>query len=139
MKNFIKECKNDFDFSAVSSKIMLVNDNRLHIHGLVYNIFNAMRRLAFTRSLLKACMETFRMKLLKIASRVVRHGRKIIYRLCSSCPCQNEYRQIIDNIHKQGMLFFCVFQMCICYLIFGPSGMRTFSWTYTISPKLLRY
>ena len=100
MENFIKECKNDFDFAAVSSRTMTVNDNRLQIHGLVYNILNTMRRLVFPKHLLKARMDTIRMNLVKIASRIVRHGRRVIYRLCSSCAYQNEYLQIMDNIHN---------------------------------------
>ena len=100
MENFIKECKNDFDFAATSSKSMVVNNNRLQIHGLSYNIFNAMRRLVFPSRLQKAQMGTIRMKLIKIASRVVRHGRKILYRLCSSCPFQKEFKAIMDNIHN---------------------------------------
>lgn len=106
MENFIKECKNDFDFAAVSSKSMTVNDNRLQIHGIVYNIFNAMRRLVFPKHLLKARMETIRMNLIKIASRIVHHGRKILYRLCSSCPYQDDYRQIMDNIHNLNPTYF---------------------------------
>ena len=100
MENFIKECKNDFDFASTSSKSMVVNDNRVQIHGLVYNIVNAMRRLVFPKHLLKARMETIRINLVKIASRLIRHGRKIQYRLCSSCPYQSEFRQVLDNIHR---------------------------------------
>ena len=32
MENFIKECKNDFDFAPVGSKSMVANDNRLPIY-----------------------------------------------------------------------------------------------------------
>lgn len=99
MENFIKECKNDFDFASTSSRSMVVNDNRLQIHGVAYNILNAMRRLVFPQHLQKAQMGTIRMKLIKIASRVARHGRKMLYRLCSSCPFQKEFREIMDNIH----------------------------------------
>ena len=99
MENFIKECKNDFDFASTSSKSMIVNDNRVQIHGLVYNVVNAMRRLVFPKHLLKARMETIRINLVKIASRIIRHGRKIRYRLCSSCPYKDEFRHIMDNIH----------------------------------------
>ena len=107
MENFIKECKNDFDFAAVSSNSMIVNDNRLQIHGLAYNIFNAMRRLVFPRHLLKARMSTIRMNLLKVASKVTNHERKTRYHLCSSFPYQEEYRTILNNIHDL---------QCKCYI-----------------------
>ena len=100
MENFIKECKDDFDFSAVSSKTMVVNDNRLQIHVLIYNIFNIMRRLVFPRHLRKSRMATIRLNLLKIASRIVRHGRRVMYRLCSSYSFQNEFMQTMHNIHQ---------------------------------------
>lgn len=98
MENFIKECKNDFDFSAVSSSSKVVNANRLQVHVLAYNLINMMRRLVFPDSLKRLRMETIRIKLIKIASRVVRHGRKIIFRLCSSNPYKQEFTQIMQNI-----------------------------------------
>lgn len=98
MENFIKECKKDFDFSAVSSSSKVVNANRLQVHVLACNLINMMRRLVFPDSLKRLRMESIRIKLIKIASRVVRHGRKIIFRLCSSNPYKQEFTQIMQNI-----------------------------------------
>lgn len=100
MENFIKECKDDFDFSAVSSWSMAVNDNRLQIHVLVYIIFNIMCRLVFPHSMRKSRMETVHRNLVKVASRIVRHGRWVIYRLCSNCPFRDEFVQILHNIYQ---------------------------------------
>ena len=44
MENFIKEGKDGFDFSAISSKAKHVNANRLQLHVLAYNLFNWFRR-----------------------------------------------------------------------------------------------
>ena len=98
MENFIKEYKKDFDFSAVSSSSKVVNANRLQVHVLAYNLINMMRRLVFPDSLKRLRMESIRIKLIKTASRVVRHGRKIIFRLCSSNPYKQEFTQIMQNI-----------------------------------------
>ena len=98
MENFIKECKKDFDFSAVSSSSKVVNANRLQVHVLACNLINMMRRLVFPDSLKRLRMESIRIKLIKTASRVVRHGRKIIFRLCSSNPYKQEFTQIMQNI-----------------------------------------
>jgi len=38
MENYIKESKNGFDFTAVSSSYKIVNANRLQVHALAYNI-----------------------------------------------------------------------------------------------------
>ena len=98
MENFIKESKIDFDFSAVSSSKKITNANRLQVHVLAYNLINWMRRMAFPPSLQKWRMETIRLRLVKIASRVVRHGRNIIYKLCSSCPFQEEFKKCLGNL-----------------------------------------
>ena len=76
MENFIKESKNGFDIVAVSSPSKSVNANRLQVHALVYNIFNWFKRLALSAKLHKQQIGTIRLKLLKIAEKVVRSARK---------------------------------------------------------------
>ena len=98
MENFIKEGKSGFDFSAVSSSSMIVNANRLQLHGLAYNLFNWFRRLALPASMRKQQIDTIRLKLLKIAARAVRKARYLIFKLCSSCPYKNEFYETLYNI-----------------------------------------
>lgn len=98
MENFIKESKNGFDFGAVSSHSKLVNANRLQIHALAYNIFNWFKRLALCASMKKQCADTIRLKLIKIAVKVVRSGRYIYFKLCSSCPYISEFYETLTNI-----------------------------------------
>ena len=100
MENFIKECKDDFGFACVSSQKKEVNANRLQVHVLAYNLVNWMRRLVLPGKMRKWRMETIRRNLIKVASRVTRHGRKVLYRLCSSFPFQEEFVEIMGNIHK---------------------------------------
>lgn len=45
LKNYIKESKNGFDFTSVSSSSKIVNANRLQVHALAYNIFNWFKQL----------------------------------------------------------------------------------------------
>ena len=104
MENFIKESKNDFDFSATSSSSKIVNANRLQIHALAYNLVNWMRRLVFPIALRKWRMETIRLRLIKVASKVACHGRSIMYRLCSSFPYKKEFVEILDNIAEFQVL-----------------------------------
>lgn len=98
MENFIKESKNGFDFGAVSSHSKLVNTNRVQIHALAYNIFNWFKRLALCASMKKQCADTIRLKLIKIAVKVVRSGRYIYFKLCSSCPYISEFYETLTNI-----------------------------------------
>jgi len=98
MENFIGECKEGFDFASVSSKSKVVNANRLQLHTLVYNIFNLFRRLVLPKQMSKHLIDTVRLKLLKIATKVARSGRYIRFNLCSSCPYKDDVFQIFENI-----------------------------------------
>lgn len=100
MENFIKESKNGFDFAAVSSSSKIVNANRLQIHALAYNIFNWFKRLALPAKMRKQQIDTIRLKLLKIAAKVVHSARYTIFKLCSSCPYKNEFYEILENIRQ---------------------------------------
>ena len=100
MENFIKESKSGFDFASVSSYTKIVNANRLQVHALAYNIFNWSRRLALSANMRKQRIDTVRLKLLKIAAKVVHSARYITFKLCSSCPYKNEFYETLSNIGK---------------------------------------
>ena len=100
MENFIKESKYGFDVASVSSHTRIVNANRLQVHALAYNIFNWFRRLALSANMRKQRIDTVRLKLLKIAVKVVRSARYITFKLCSSCPYKSEFYKTIFNIGK---------------------------------------
>ena len=100
MENFIKESKSGFDFASVSSHTRMVNANRLQVHALAYNIFNWFRRLALSANMRKQRIATVRLKLLKIAAKVIHSARYITCKLCSSCPYKNEFNETLSNIGK---------------------------------------
>lgn len=100
MENFIKECKDGFDFSSVSSRSKVVNANRLRMHALAYNLFNWFRRLVLAVSMRKQRIDTVRLKLLKVAAKVVRSARYITFKLCSSCPYKEEFYETLHNIQR---------------------------------------
>ena len=100
MENFIKESKNGFDFASVSSHTRIVNANRLQVHALAYNVFNWFRRLALSANMRKQRIDTVRLKLLKIAAKVIHSARYITFKLCSSCPYKNEFYETFSNIGK---------------------------------------
>ncbi|TCP94835.1 DDE family transposase [Serpentinicella alkaliphila] len=100
MENFIKECKNGFDFCSTSSQSKIVNANRLQLHVLAYNLFNLFRRLVLPKHMRKMQINTIRLKLIKIASKIVKSARYLTFKLCSSCPYQKEFNEIFDNIMK---------------------------------------
>ena len=98
MENFIKESKNGFDFTAVSSSSKIVNANRLQVHALAYNIFNWFKRLVLPVKMRKQQIDTIRLKLLKIAAKAVHSARYITFKLCSSCPYKDEFYETLENI-----------------------------------------
>lgn len=100
MENFIKESKSGFDFDSVSSHTRIVNANRLQVHALAYNIFNWFRRLALSANMRKQRIDTVRLKLLKIAAKVIHSARYITFKLCSSCPYKNEFYETLSNISR---------------------------------------
>ena len=100
MENFIKESKNSFDFASVSSHTRIVNANRLQVHALAYNVFNWFRRLALSANMRKQRIDTVRLKLLKIAAKVIHSARYTTFKLCSSCPYKNEFYETFSNIGK---------------------------------------
>lgn len=100
MENFIKEGKSGFDFSSVSSHSMTVNANRLQVHVLAYNLFNWFRRLALSANMRKQRIDTIRLKLLKVAAKIVHSARYIVFKLCSSCPYKSEFYETLSNIWK---------------------------------------
>ena len=100
MENFIKESKSGFDFASVSSHTRMVNANRLQVHALAYNIFNWFRRMVLSANMRKQRIDTVRLKLLKIAAKVVHSAGYITFKLCSSCPYKNEFYETLSNIGK---------------------------------------
>lgn len=103
MENYIKECKNGFDFSSVSSHSMIVNANRLRIHQLAYNLFNWFRRLVLPEKMKKKQVSTIRNSLLKIAARAVHTAGYIYFKLCSSFPYIREYMETLQNIREYDL------------------------------------
>lgn len=104
MENFIKECKSGFNFNSTSSRDKMVNENRLQLHVLAYNLFNWFRRLVLPKSMNTMQIDTIRLKLFKIASKVVHSARYLIFKLCSSCPYKKEFLETFENINKMPQL-----------------------------------
>ena len=99
-ENFIKQSKSGFDFSAVSSHNRIVNANRVQVHALAYNIFNWFRRLVLSAKMRKQRIDTVRLKLLKIATKVVHSARYITFKLCSSCPYGKCFKDILNTLYS---------------------------------------
>lgn len=100
MENFIKESKNGFNFDSMSSHSKLVNANRLQISMLAYNLFNWFKRLVLPVKMRKYQIDTIRLKLIKIASKIVHGARYITFKLCDSFPYKREFCETLNNIQR---------------------------------------
>jgi len=66
---------------------------------LAYNFNNWFRNLCLDRTQMKAMtIETIRTKLIKIVAKIVKGGRYLKFKLCSSCPYKQEFWDILNKI-----------------------------------------
>lgn len=100
MENFIKEGKNGFAFDKMSSTEFLTNANKFQMAILAYNLNNWFRRLCLPRNMRGNRIETIRLKLIKIAGKVISTGRYLKFKLCSSYLYQEIFWQILSRIEK---------------------------------------
>jgi hypothetical protein len=96
-ENLIKEAKNGFDFGKTPSREMNVNACRMLLRAIAYNCFNYFKRLVLPESMSNMTADTVRLRLFKIASKIVRHARRIEFRLCSGCPYAGEFALTLEN------------------------------------------
>ncbi|EQB89794.1 hypothetical protein J2Z44_004002 [Clostridium punense] len=96
MQHFIKEGKNGFDFDSMSSSEFIANANKLQVAIFAYNFNNWFRRLVLCKLMISSRIETIIIKLLKI----VRDGRYLNLKMCSSCAYKEAFWNTLENINK---------------------------------------
>jgi len=52
----------------------------------------------------KMQIDTIRLKLLKVASKIIKAARYIYFKLCSSCPYKDEFYETLENIRQLPQL-----------------------------------
>ena len=84
----------------MSSSEFVANANKLQIAVLAYNFNNWFRRLVLCKPMVWSRIETIRMKLVKIAIKMVKGSRYLNLKLCSTCVYKDEFWNTLDNINK---------------------------------------
>ena len=84
MENFIKEAKDGFGFNQMKSHDYIVNEARMMISLLAYNLTNWLRTLSFPPVAKGIQIQTIRTRLIKVASKFVKSGRSLHFKLSSS-------------------------------------------------------
>lgn len=100
MENYIKEGKFGFAFGKMSSSEFEVNSNKLQIAVLAYNLHNGLRRLCMPKAMKKHRIQTVRMRFIKIAGKLSRSGRYLLFKLSSSSLYKQEFLSTLRRIQQ---------------------------------------
>mgnify|MGYP006295367343 CR=1 FL=1 len=99
MENRIKEQQLYLFADRTSCHKFVANQFRVLLASAAYVLIEHIRRTALKGTeLSRAQVSTIRLKLFKIAARVVTSVRRVIFHLSSSCPYQQLFRQIISRL-----------------------------------------
>ena len=99
MENRIKEQQLDLFADRTSCHRFLANQFRLLLSSTAYVLVQALRRMALRETdLEKAQVGTIRLKLFKVAARVVVTARRVVFHLATSYPFQALYRTALERL-----------------------------------------
>ncbi|WP_040203110.1 IS1380 family transposase [Neobacillus jeddahensis] len=100
MENYIKEAKNGFRLDKMNSHSFQVNEVRMMLSLLAYNLTNWLRTLAFPPEQKNMQIETIRTRIIKVASKLVKSGRSLYFKLSSSFVYQEFFWNVLCRIQK---------------------------------------
>ena len=89
----------------MSSSDFVANANKLQETVLAYNLNNWFRNICLDKTPIKSMtIETIRIKLIKIAAKIIKGGCYLKFKLCSSCPYKQEFWTILNRIQSIPLL-----------------------------------
>ena len=101
MENRIKEQQLDLFADRTSCHRFLANQFRLLLSSAAYVLVQALRRIALSGTeLATAQVGTLRLKLFKVAARVVLSARRVVFHLASSYPYQELFGAVFDRLSR---------------------------------------
>ncbi len=100
MENYIKEAKNGFHFDKTDSSCFLENHGRMMVSLLAYNLVNFMKTICLPAKEAAFQVDTLRLRLFKVAGKLVRSGRKLFLKTSSSHVYQNLFYHLLDKIQQ---------------------------------------
>jgi hypothetical protein len=99
MENRIKEQQLDLFADRTSCHRFLANQFRVFLSSAAYVLVQALRRTALVGTeLAQAQVGTIRLRLLKVAARVVLSARRIVFHLAGSYPYQQLFRAVYERL-----------------------------------------
>jgi hypothetical protein len=104
MENRIKEQQLDLFADRTSCHDFLANQFRLLLSSAAYVLVQALRRTALRGTdLERAQVGTIRLRLLKVAARVVVSARRVVFHLASSYPYAERFRAAFERVMSAAM------------------------------------
>lgn len=100
MENFIKEAKHGFFFDKTDSTGFIENHIRMMISVLAYNLVNFLKTMCFDDEWKGYTVNTIRLKLLKVAGKLVRTGRRVYLKLSSYHVFQKEFYRAFQRMRS---------------------------------------
>lgn len=100
MENYIKEAKNGFYLDKTDSTNFLENHARMMISLLAYNLINFMKTTCLPAKEATFQVDTLRLRLFKVAGKLVRSGRKLFLKTSSSHVYQDLFYYLLDKIQQ---------------------------------------
>jgi len=97
MGNYIKEAKHGCFFDAMCSHDFVTNEIRMMFSLLAYNLTNWLRTLCFPPGAQKMQIQTIRTKLVKVASKLVKSGRSMYFKLASSFVDASFFCEVLQD------------------------------------------
>jgi Transposase DDE domain group 1 len=103
MENRIKEQQLGLFADRTSCHRFLANQFRLLLSSAAYVLVQSLRRTALAGTeLARAQVGTIRLKLFKVAARVVVSVRRVVFHLASSYPYQAVFREVYERVRGLG-------------------------------------
>lgn len=100
MENYIKEAKNGFGFDTMTSHSYQVNEVKMMLSLLAYNLTNWLRTLCFPKEKKTMQIETIRTRIIKVASKLVKSGRSLYFKIASSFVYQEFFWKVLQRVKK---------------------------------------
>lgn len=100
MENYIKEAKNGFYLDKMNSHSFQVNEVKMMLSLLAYNLTNWLRTLCFPEKQTSMQIETIRTRIIKVASKLVKSGRSFYFKLSSSFVYQKFFWEVLQRVQR---------------------------------------
>lgn len=100
MENYIKEAKNGFRIDKMNSHSFQVNEVKMMVSLLAYNVTNWLRTLCFPKEKQKMQIDTIRTRIIKVASKLVKSGRSLYFKLSSSFVYQAFFWSVLQKVQQ---------------------------------------